>query len=472
MHVPVCLGKPDVAQAATEFPRRFGRPCVSLQPEHHVMEASMRPSGHATPDDSESPGKKALLNKLGAGLITGAADDDPSGIATYSQVGAAYGYGTLWTVVLALPLMIGIQTICARIGRVTGKGLAANIRSQYPVGVVMGFVLLLFIANIINLSADIGAMGAAMKLLIGGPAFAYAAGFACLSVVLQVLMPFDRYSPLLKLMTFSLFAYVGTVLVVHVPWLAVLKGTFFPHMHLDATYAVAVVAVFGTTISPYLFFWQSSQEANEVRIVRGRKALKRASQQGPAALRRISVDTVTGMLFSELVAFFIILTAAVVLHAHGKTDIQTSSDAAAALLPIAGKFAFWLFATGIIGTGLLALPVLAGSCGYALGEAFRWKTGLEAAPRKARLFYATIAVATLLGVLLSLSPMDPIKMLFWSAVINGVIAVPLMVVIMLLGAKRTVMGRFTIPLVLTIVGWLATLVMAAAAVVMFATWGS
>ena len=435
------------------------------------MRASRIPVREAGPEDSESPGKKSLLSQFGAGLITGAADDDPSGIATYSQVGAAYGYGTLWTVVLALPLMIGIQTICARIGRVTGKGLAANIRSQYPVAVVMGFVSLLFIANIINLSADIGAMGAALKLLIGGPAFVYAAGFAMVSVALQVFIPFANYSPLLKVMTFSLFAYVGTVLVIHVPWLAVAKGTFMPTVRLNATYAVAVVAVFGTTISPYLFFWQASQEANEVRVTPGRKALRRAPQQGRAALRRINVDTISGMLFSEVVAFFIILTAAVVLHANGKTDIQTSSDAAAALLPIAGKFAFWLFAAGIIGTGLLALPVLAGSGAYALGEAFRWKTGLESPPRKARLFYATIALATLLGMLLSFSSIDPIKMLFWSAVINGVIAVPLMVVIMLLAAQRKVMGKFAISLRLKLVGWLATTVMAAAAVVMFATWG-
>lgn len=420
----------------------------------------------------ESPKKKSLLGRLGAGLITGAADDDPSGIATYSQVGAAYGYGTLWTVVLALPLMIAIQTICARIGRVTGHGLAANIRSQCPFALAVGFVFLLFVANIINLSADIGAMGAALKLLIGGPAFAYAAGFAVLSVLLQIFIPFAAYSPLLKLLTLSLFAYVGTVLVIHVPWLAVAKGTFLPAIRFDAKYAVAVVAVFGTTISPYLFFWQASQEANEVRITLGRKPLRRASQQGPAALTRIEVDTVSGMLFSEVVAFFIILTAAVVLHANGKTDIQTSSDAAAALLPIAGKFAFWLFAAGIIGTGLLALPVLAGSGAYALGETFRWKTGLESAPGKAKLFYGTIALATLLGVALSFSPMDPIKMLFWSAVINGVIAVPLMAVIMFLASRRKVMGSFVISLRLKIVGWLATLVMLAAAVVMFATWGN
>ena len=442
-------------------------------PAHSSALDSLAPGNIGTQNQAlENPAQISLLGGLGAGLITGAADDDPSGIATYSQVGAAYGYGTLWTVLLALPLMIGIQTICARIGRVTGQGLAANIRSQCPFALAIGFVFLLFVANIINLSADIGAMGAAMKLLIGGPAFAYAAGFAVVSVLLQVFIPFDSYSPLLKVMTFSLFAYVGTVLVIHVPWLDVAKGTFMPAVEFNAKYAVAVVAVFGTTISPYLFFWQASQEANEVRITPRRKPLRRAPDQGPDALRRINVDTITGMLFSEVVAFFIILTAAVVLHANGKTDIQTSSDAAAALLPIAGKFAFWLFAAGIIGTGLLALPVLAGSCAYALGETFRWKTGLEAKPRKAKLFYATIALATLIGMGLSFSPMDPIKMLFWSAVINGVIAVPLMLVIMFLASRRKVMGKFSIPLRLKLVGWMATLVMAAAAIVMFVTWGN
>ncbi len=420
---------------------------------------------------SDGEGGTSLLGRLGAGLITGAADDDPSGIATYSQVGAAYGYGTLWTVVLALPLMIGIQTICARIGRVTGQGLAANIRSQFPFSLAIGFVVLLFTANIINLSADIGAMGAAMKLLIGGPAFAYAAAFAIVSVLLQVFIPFASYAPLLKLLTLSLFAYVGTVFVIDVPWLDVAKGTFFPSITLDSKYAVAVVAVFGTTISPYLFFWQASEEANEVRSTLGRKPLRRAPQQGPDALKRIKIDTIIGMLFSEFVAFFIILTAAVVLHAHGKTDIQTSSDAASALLPIAGKFAFWLFAGGIVGTGLLALPVLAGSAAYALGETFRWKTGLEAKPGKAKLFYGTIVVATLIGMVLSFSSIDPIKMLFWSAVINGVIAVPLMVVIMFLASRRKVMGKFSISFRLRCLGWLATVVMAAAAVVMFATWG-
>ncbi|MEO8747819.1 MAG: divalent metal cation transporter [Rhodanobacter sp.] len=421
--------------------------------------------------DSEGPGKKRLLDRLGAGLITGAADDDPSGIATYSQVGAAYGYGMLWTILLALPLMIGIQTICARIGRVTGQGLGANIRSQCPFALSIGFVVLLFVANIINLSADIGAMGAALKLLIGGPAFVYAAGFAALSVLLQVWVPFAWYSPFLKLLTLSLFAYVATVFVIHVPWLLVAQNTFLPHVTFSASYAVAIVAVLGTTISPYLFFWQASEEANEVRVTPGRKPLRRATQQAPVALRRINLDTVVGMVFSEIVAFFIILTAAVVLHAHGKTDIQTSSDAAAALRPLAGPFAFYLFAAGIVGTGLLALPVLAGSAAYALGETFRWRTGIETTLRNGKMFYGTITLATMLGMLLSFSPIDPVKMLFWSAVVNGVIAVPLMVVIMYLATRHKVMGKFSIPPTLRWLGWLAALVMAAAAITMFATWG-
>jgi len=418
------------------------------------------------------PLKTPVRNRLGAGLITGAADDDPSGIATYSQVGAAYGFGTLWTVLVALPLMIGIQIICARIGRVTGKGLGANIRSQYSFGLAIAFVSLLLVANVINLAADIGAMGAALTLLIGGPAFVYSVVFAVVSTVLQVFIPFDRYSPLLKLMTMSLFAYVATVLIIPVPWPEVARATFFPALVADPKYAVAVVAVFGTTISPYLFFWQASQEANEVRVTPGRKPLRHASQQASGELKRIGVDTVIGMVFSELVAFFIILTAAVVLNAHGMKDIQTSADAAAALRPIAGPFATWLFALGIIGTGLLALPVLAGSAAYALGETFRWKTGLEAKPAKAKLFYASIALATLVAVVLSLTPIDPVKMLFWSAVINGVISVPLMVVIMLLASRRNVMGKFRIPLALKFLGWAGAAVMATAAAVMFATWNA
>ena len=413
--------------------------------------------------------KVPWLKRLGAGLITGAADDDPSGIATYSQVGAQFGYGILWTVLLALPLMVGIQAVSARIGRVTGAGLARNLCAEFPVPLVAAAVTLLAIANIINLSADIGAIGAATKLLLGGHAALYAALAAVLSVLLQVFVPFGRYTPILKVLTFSLFAYVATVLMIRVPWLRVLKELFWPTAKLSPAYAIAIVAVMGTTISPYLFFWQSSQEANEVKTESRRQPLKSVPAQAPRALKRIYVDTIVGMALSEVVAFCIILAAAAVLHAHGKTDINTSADAAMALEPIAGKFAFLLFASGIIGTGLLAIPVLAGSAAFALGETFKWRTGLEQKPGRAKLFYGTIAVATLGGMGLSFTPMDPIKMLFWSAVINGVVAVPLMVLIMLLASRRKTMGRFRIPVALKILSWAATGVMGAAAIVMIAT---
>jgi len=417
------------------------------------------------PQKNETPWWKTL----GAGFVTGAADDDPSGIATYSQVGAAFGYGILWTVLLALPLMIGIQSVCARIGRVTGAGLAENLRKEFPLPVVAGAVILLAVANVINLAADIGAIGAAAKLLVSGPAPLYAAIAAILSVVLQVFVPMRRYTPILKLLALSLLAYIATIVMVHVPWAHVAKQTVWPMLTMKVDYAVGIVAVLGTTISPYLFFWQSSQEANEVRTSPRRQPLKQKPKHADRAFRRIWVDTVTGMVFSEVVAFCIILAGAAVLHAHGKTDIQTSADAAMALKPLAGKFAFVLFSGGIIGTGMLAIPVLAGSAAFALGETFRWRTGLERKPQRAKLFYGAIAVATLGGMTLSFTPMDPIKMLYWSAVINGVVAVPLMVLIMLLAARRRNMGRFPIPRVLKMLGWAATCVMGAAAVVMFAT---
>jgi NRAMP (natural resistance-associated macrophage protein)-like metal ion transporter len=408
---------------------------------------------------------------LGAGLITGAADDDPSGIATYSQVGAAFGYGMLWCILLTMPLMIAIQAISAGIGRVTGHGLMEGIRTYYPRMLVYGLVVSIVVANVINLAADIGAMGAALKLLIGGPALAYAAVFAVLSLVLQIFIPFTQYSPILKLLTLSLFAYVATVLVIHVPWPAVLKSIVVPPITWNAKYAVGLVALLGTTISPYLFCWQASQEVEEIGSNKRRKSLRKAPHQAPSALRRIGIDTTIGMVFSNLIAFFIILTAAVVLHAHGKTDIQSSSQAAEALRPLAGKLAFALFAAGIIGTGLLAVPVLAGATAYAACGAFGQHSGLENKLHEAKFFYGVLIVASLAGIALNLTPLDPIKALYWSAVINGVAAVPLMIVMMLMGSSRKVMGKFTMPWPLKLFGWLATAVMAAAAVVMFVTWG-
>jgi Mn2+/Fe2+ NRAMP family transporter len=346
-----------------------------------------------------------------------------------------------------------------------------GMRKYYPHPLVYALTASLVIANVINLAADIGAMGAALKLLIGGPALVYAAGFALLSLVLQVFIPFTRYAPILKLLTLSLFAYVATVLVIGVPWPAVLRSLVLPPITWDASYAVGLVALLGTTISPYLFCWQAAQEVEEMESSKRRKPLRRAPKQARSALRRIGIDTTVGMIFSNLISFFIILAAAVVLHAHGKVDIQTSAEAAAALRPLAGDMAFALFAAGIIGTGLLAVPVLAGATAYAAAGAFGQRSGLEYKPQNARFFYTVLIVASLAGIALNLTPLDPIKALYWSAVINGVTAVPLMVVMMLMGSRCKVMGKFTMPWPLRIFGWLATAAMATAAVVMFVTWG-
>ena len=420
---------------------------------------------------------KALLpqtglfwKKLGPGLITGAADDDPSGIATYSQAGAGFGYAMLWTAFLTFPLMVGIQMVSARIGRVTGHGLAANIRLHYSPALLYVLVGLLLIANTINIAADIGAMAAALKLLIGGPAHWYAIAFAMVSLVLQIFIPFPRYAPILKILTLSLFAYVATVFVVDVPWGEVFYRTIMPSISFKADYVIAVVAVFGTTISPYLFFWQASQEVEELRATEGEAPLKEAPEQAHTHLQRIKIDTYIGMGFSNLIAFFIILTAAVTLHLHGITDIQTSAQAAEALRPLAGEFAFLLFTAGIVGTGLLAVPVLAGSAAYAIAESFDWRIGLGRKLMEARGFYMILIIATLLGVALNFTPIDPIKALFWSAVINGVIAVPIMVVIMLMVARPDVMGQFVVTPGLRITGWLATAVMALAVLTMAITW--
>jgi NRAMP (natural resistance-associated macrophage protein)-like metal ion transporter len=414
---------------------------------------------------------QSLWERLGPGLITGAADDDPSGIATYSQVGAAFGYGLLWTALFTWPLMVGIQMVCARIGRVSGSGIAANMRLYSSPSILYGVVGLLLLANTVNIAADIGAMGAALKLLIGGPAQLYAVLFGVVSLLLQVFVPFPRYGPILKGLTVALLAYVATVFVVKVPWTQVLYRTLIPEPTWNVHYVVAIVAVFGTTISPYLFFWQASQEVEEQRAAPTEQPLRLAPDQAGRNLRRIKIDTYVGMAYSNLIAFFIILTAAVTLHAHGLTDVSTSAQAALALRPLAGPFAFYLFAAGIIGTGLLAVPVLAGSAAYAVAEAFDWRIGLGRRPAQARGFYAILTIATLLGVALNFTPVDPIKALFWSAVINGVIAVPVMVIVMLLSARTEVMGRFVVTGRLRLLGWAATGVMGAAVIVMIATWG-
>ena len=417
------------------------------------------------PQDREA----SWLKKLGPGLITGAADDDPSGIATYSQAGAQFGFNMLWTVLLTYPLMVGIQVVSARIGRVSGHGLATNIRRHYPAWLLYSVVSLLLIANTINIAADVSAMGEAMSLIVGGSAQLYAVAFGVVSLLLQVFIPYRRYVRILKWLTLALLAYVATAFVVHIPWSQVLVRAVAPHMSWQPEYITTVVAVFGTTISPYLFFWQASQEVEDQLADPHAQPLIKAPQQAKANLKRIKMDTYVGMGFSNLVAFFIIMTTAVTLNLHGMTDIQTSAQAATALRPIAGEFAFMLFSAGIIGTGLLAVPVLAGSSAYAMAGAFKWKNSLERRPMRAKQFYSIIAISTLIGVALGFTDLDPIKALYWSAVINGVISVPIMVVMMLMAVRPDIMGQFVITNSLKVLGWLATLMMAAAVVAMFLT---
>ncbi len=431
------------------------------------MEAPISPS-HA---DVKQPEWPRLRDILGPGLITGASDDDPSGIATYSQAGAQFGYGLAWTLLLTYPLMCAIQLISAEIGRVTGRGLAGNMRRHYSRALVYPLISLLVVANTINIGADLGAMAAALRLLVPGPMVSYIAFFGISTVLLEVFMRYSRYASVLRWLTLSLLAYVATVFAVGVPWLTVARDMIVPHIHFSGSYLTVVVAVFGTTISPYLFFWQAEEEVEDEQEDATARPLLDAPAQAPQQLRRIELDTIVGMAVSNIVALFIMLTTAATLHAHGVTDIQTSAQAAEALRPIAGRFAFTIFALGIIGTGLLALPVLAGSAAYAVGEALQWRVGLAQRPGRARAFYGAIAVATLIGAVMNFTPLDPIKALFWSAVINGVAAVPIMVMIMLMGSRGSVMGQFTLAPWLRALGWLATLVMAVAAIGMFATWG-
>ncbi|MBL6614024.1 MAG: divalent metal cation transporter [Reyranella sp.] len=410
---------------------------------------------------------ETLFKRLGPGVITGAADDDPSGIATYSQAGAQAGFGLLWTVVLTWPLMVAVQSVSARIGRVTGRGLAGNMVRVFPRSVVTLLVLLLFVANTVNLAADLAAMGAAARLVLGGSAHVYSVAFAVGSLLAVVFVPYHRYVGLLKWFTFSLLAYVGVVFSVKIDWAAVAAGAFVPKVALTGDALMLIVAVFGTTISPYLFFWQSSQEVEDEEADPEAGPLKHHPEQAPRELNRIGWETWVGMAVSNLIAFFIILTTAVTLHAAGKVDIQTAEQAAEALRPIAGDAAFLLFSLGLIGTGLLAIPVLAGSVAYAVGEARGWHIGLERRLNEARPFYLVIALAILLGVGIGFTPLDPIRALLWSAVVNGVIVVPIMVAMMIMASRRKLMGRFVAARWQVVLGWAATAVMAAAAIAMF-----
>ncbi|MEP9325708.1 Nramp family divalent metal transporter [Paraburkholderia phymatum] len=406
------------------------------------------------------------MKRLGPGLITGAADDDPSGIATYTQAGAQFGFGLLWTMLLTYPLMVAIQSVSARLGRVTGRGLATNLRRRYPAPVLYAAVAVLLVTNTINIAADLAAMGAATQLVLGGPVQLYVVILGTVSLLLQVFVSYERYAQILKWLTLALFSYVALTFVIPIDWKAVAFGMVKPPVRLSGGYVTTVVAVLGTTISPYLFFWQASQEVEEIRSQPAQRPLLRAPMQASGQLKRINIDTWVGMAMSNAVAFFIMLSAAATLHVH-HVEVKTTADAASALKPIAGEMAFALFSLGIVGTGLLALPVLAGSAAYATAGAMNWRNSLALQVNLAKQFYAVIAVALLGGVALTFAHLDPIKALYWSAVINGVAAVPIMALVMLMASDRSVMGEFALKGVLRWVGWLATAVMGMAAIGMF-----
>ncbi len=411
--------------------------------------------------------KEHPLSRVGPGLITGVADDDPSGIATYSQAGAQFGLNMLWTMPLAFPLMAAIQSMCAQIGRVTGKGLAANIKTAFPPIVLKSVVFLLLVANTLNIAADVAAMGEVAELITGFNRHTMTAVFVFGTLLLQVFIPYHRYVNFLKWLTVSLLAYAAVLFTVHVPWGEVMQRTVWPTFTLNSDAAAVIVGIFGTTISPYLFFWQASEEVEDMHAKPGAVSLISNAKSAGKELRRIRWDTWSGMLYSNLTAYFIILATGVTLNVSGITDINTAAQAASALRPLAGDFAFLLFAIGILGVGLIGVPVLAGSGAYALSEAIGWNSGLENKPKDALGFYSIIAVSVLLGLVIQYTPISPMKALFWSAVINGVIAVPLMVVIIMLVSKKSVMGKFTASRPIIVLGWVAVAVMGAAAIAMF-----
>ena len=400
-----------------------------------------------------------FLKSLGPGLITGASDDDPSGIGTYSQAGAQLGYGIGWTMLLTFPLMAAIQEISARVGRVTGHGISGNVCRYYSKWLLTLVVALLFIANTINIAADLGAMADATKLLIGGHGIIYVVLFGVISVVAQIFLDYKRYVAVLKWLTLSLFAYVAALAFAKVSWSEALTGVLIPKITWSADYFTTIVAILGTTISPYLFFWQASQEAEDQRVDASKQPLVEKHYGAQQEFNRIRADTIVGMAFSNLIALSIIITAAATLHAAGKTDIQSSAQAAEALRPIAGALAEAVFALGIVGTGLLAIPVLAGATAYAVGEGRQWRVGLARKPKEAAAFYAVLALSAGIGIALNFTPINPISALYWSAVINGVLAVPVMVLLMFMARRKDVMDRFVIAGPLYWLGWLSTAVM-------------
>ncbi len=411
--------------------------------------------------------KRHPLSRVGPGLVTGVADDDPSGIVTYSQAGAQFGFNMLWTMPFAYPLMSTIQVLCARIGRVTGKGLSANMKLAFPPAVLVVLVSILLVANVLNIAADIAAMGEVAQLVTGINWHIMTGVFVFVSLLLQILIPYRHYVFFLKWLSLSLLAYGAVLFTVHVPWSAVVWSTFFPRFTINADSAAVIVGVFGTTISPYLFFWQASQEVEDMNLRREGSLLTDGNTEVHSELRRIQWDTWSGMLYSNVAAYCIILATAVTLYAAGVRDINTAAQAASALRPLTGEFAFLLFALGILGVGLMGVPVLAGSAAYALSEVFAWRSSLEDSAKQASKFYGIIALSVLGALAIQYSPISPMKALFWSAVLNGVVAVPLMVAIMILSCKPSVMGPHIATRSMKVLGWTATIFMAVAAIYMF-----
>jgi NRAMP (natural resistance-associated macrophage protein)-like metal ion transporter len=411
---------------------------------------------------------RKFFGELGPGLITGAADDDPSGISTYSVTGAAFGYAPLWTALFSFPLMTSVQLMCARLGMVTGLGLAGVIRRRYSRWVLWGACSLLIVANVVNIGADLGGMADATKMVTGVNSLVWTPVYAILITSLLFWTSYRFIAKIFKWLTLVLFAYVITAFLAHPDWRAVLHATLIPHVQWSSAYIATFVGILGTTISPYLFFWQAAQEVEEERK-KGRQTVEEREGATDEELRQSRTDVLTGMFFSNLVMYFIILTTAATLHAHGKTTIDTAQQAAEALKPLAGNGAYLLFTLGLIGTGMLGIPVLAGAAAYAVAEARNWRGTLEDTPRLAKKFYAIVASSMILGLGLDYAGFNAVKMLFWSAVLNGVLAPPLIILVVLLTSSRKVMGDRANPPLLKWLGWATAGVMTVAAVAMFAT---
>lgn len=412
---------------------------------------------------------RRFFGNLGPGLITGAADDDPSGISTYSVTGAGFGYAPLWTALFSFPLMTAVQLMCARLGMVTGQGLAGVIRYRYSRWVLWGACALLVTANTVNIGADLGGMAGVTELVTGINSMYWVPVYAIVMASFLIWSSYYQIARIFKWLTLILFAYVFAAFLSKPDWGAVLRSTFIPRFESSSQYWATLVGIFGTTISPYLFFWQASQEVEEERKI-GRLTMEQREGATDREIRNSRNDVITGMFFSNLIMYFIILATAATLHAHGKTTITTAKDAAEALRPLAGNGAYWLFSLGLIGAGMLGIPVLAGSSAYAIAEAAAWRGSLSDRPSMGREFYGVITIGLLLGMALDYAGFNAVSMLFWSAVLNGVLAPPLIVIVLLLTGSRAIMGARVNPLWLSVLGWITVAVMTGASIAMFATW--